>query len=175
MKKGCQPYKHNTKNSYASTKSFLIAQGLIDKFLNILDYNNFKKQVIELTKLAKDKHGVDQGSLFTERTVSTADTSYYQAVPNKKAFNKIDGVKKKAQPKVKPKEELTDYYMGDEALREQAERELNQEILLYLSNELNDKFGFNNPVTSSGPSIEDIISRSTTITQADIDNKKLDC
>lgn len=74
-----------------------------------------------------------------------------------------------------PVEDLTDYYMGDQALREQAERELNQEILLYLSNELNDKFGFNNPVTSSGPSIEDIISRSTTITQADIDNKKLDC
>lgn len=171
MKKGCKPYKPNSKNAYISSKNFLVAKGLIDKFLNIIDTNEFRKEVIRLTQLAKDKYDVNEGPLFGERTISSADKSYYQAVPNKKAFNKIDGVKKKAQPK----QDLTDYYMGDQALREQEERDLNQEILLHLSNELSSKFGFDNPEVSSGPSIEDIINRSTTITQADIDNKKLDC
>ena len=123
MKKGCKPYKVNSKNSYTSTKNFLLAKGLIDKFLNIIDYNNFKKEVASLTKLAKDKHGINEGPLFGERTISSADKSYYQAVANKTAFNKIDGVKKKAQPK----QELADYYMGDDALREQEARETAEE------------------------------------------------
>ena len=99
MKQGCKTYKRNPKYSYTSTKNFLIAKGLIDKFLNIIDYSNFKKEVIELTNLAKEKHGVDKGSLFGERTISSADTSYYQAVPNKDAFNAIDKIRKKTQPK----------------------------------------------------------------------------
>jgi len=171
MKKGCKPYKPNSKNSYTSTKSFLLAKGLIDKFLNIIDYNNFKIEVASLTKLAKDKHGINEGSLFGERTISSADKSYYQAVPNKKAFNKIDGIKKKAQPK----QELTDYYMGDDALREQEEREENQDLFLYLSSELNNKLGFDNPGYNASPSIQDLVNQMPMITKADIDNKKLDC
>jgi len=134
MKKGCKPYKVNSKNSYTSTKNFLLAKGLIDKFLNIIDYNNFKKEVASLTKLAKDKHGINEGPLFGERTISSADKSYYQAVANKKAFNKIDGIKKKAQPK----QELTDYYMGDNALREQEQRELGKEVVYSKSPVLSD-------------------------------------
>lgn len=74
-----------------------------------------------------------------------------------------------------PTEDLTDYYMGDEALREQEERDLNQEIFLHLSSELNDKLGFDNPGYNAAPNVQDIVNQMPMITKADIDQKKLDC
>lgn len=197
MKKKCKKYKVDPKNSYNSAKNLLVAKGYIDKFLNIIEHNDFRKEVIELTKLAKTKHNVDKGPLFTERTIASPERSYLQAVPNKEAFDEIDN--KKLTPQ--PKEDLDDFYMGDDALRFQEEREVNedlqgtgfvkygtkqdqtapsktsenQELFLYLSKELADKFGYSNPNSTAAPSITDIINRMPTINQADIDNKKLEC
>jgi hypothetical protein len=175
MKKGCKSYKVNPKNSYISSKNFLVAKGAIDKYLNIIDLNGFRKEVVELTKLAKNKHNVDKGLLFGERTIYSANKPYFQAVPNKDAFSEINKVKTKAQSQ----EDLSDFYMGDEALREQEERNLeedqNQELFLYLSKEMSDKLGYNNPGSTAAPSIKDIITRIPVINQTDIDNKKLEC
>lgn len=128
MKKECKSYKYNAKNSYISSKNFLVAQGAIDKYLNILDLNGFRKEVVELTKLAKNKHNVDKGLLFGERTIYSADKSYFQAVPNKDAFSEIDKVKKTAQPQAQSQEDLDDFYMGDEPLRFQEEKALSEDI-----------------------------------------------
>lgn len=128
MKKGCKSYKVNPKNSYISSKNFLVAKGAIDKYLNIIDLNGFRKEVVELTKLAKNKHNVDKGLLFGERTIYSANKPYFQAVPNKDAFSEIDKLKTTTQLQAQPQEDLSDFYMGDQALREQAERELGQEF-----------------------------------------------
>jgi hypothetical protein len=51
----------------------------------------------------------------------------------------------------------------------------NQELFLYLSKEMSDKLGYNNPGSTAAPSIKDIIARIPVINQTDIDNKKLEC
>jgi hypothetical protein len=77
----------------ASTKSQLRTKGIIDEFLNIIKQNEFRKRNRDLTDYAKNTYGVDKGMLFSEKTVYSADNSYYQAVPNKAAFKAIDKAK----------------------------------------------------------------------------------
>jgi hypothetical protein len=91
------------------------------------------------------------------------------------AYDVKDGTKTIEEISTQSQEDLTDYYMGDDALREQAEREENQDLFLYLSSELNDKLSFNNPGYNAGPTVQDLINQMPMITKADIDNKKLDC
>lgn len=85
--------KKKFKTAEASTKSQLRTNGLIDNFLNILKQSEFRKKNKELTDYAKSKYGVDQGMLFSERTIYSAGNEYYQAVPNKQAFRAIDEAK----------------------------------------------------------------------------------
>jgi len=85
--------KKKFRTAEASTKSQLRTNGLIDNFLNILKQNEFRKKNKELTDYAKSKYGVDQGMLFSERTVYSAGNEYYQAVANKPAFKAIDEAK----------------------------------------------------------------------------------
>ena len=85
--------KKKFRTAEASTKSQLRTNGLIDNFLNILKQNEFRKKNKELTNYAKSKYGVDQGMLFSERTVYSAGNEYYQAVANKPAFKAIDEAK----------------------------------------------------------------------------------
>ena len=82
--------KKKFRTAEASTKSQLRTSGLIDNFLNILKQNEFRKKNKELTDYAKSKYGVDQGMLFSERTVYSRGNEYYQAVANKQAFKAID-------------------------------------------------------------------------------------
>lgn len=88
MKKGCVDYNKST-SSERSVKNLFIAKELIDDKLNILDVNNFRIETTKQTQRAKEL-GIDKGRLFTERTISIRDQSYFQAVPNKEAFNAID-------------------------------------------------------------------------------------
>jgi hypothetical protein len=81
------------RTAEASTKSQLRTSGVIDNFLNILKQNEFRKRNKELTDYAKTKYGVDQGMLFSERTVYNSGNEYYQAVANKPAFKAIDEAK----------------------------------------------------------------------------------
>lgn len=85
--------KKKFKTAEASTKAQLRTKGLIDNFLNILKQNEFRQKNKELTDYAKNQYGVDQGMLFSERTVYSAGNEYYQAIPNKTAFKAIDDAK----------------------------------------------------------------------------------
>src|ERR1035437_4797844 len=98
MKKKCNTYRIVPHNSYLSTKNHLVAKDIIDKYLNIKDINKFREEVTRLTKAAKEKYGIDIGRLFTERTISSADKSYYQAYPNKQAFSIINSKKGDNKP-----------------------------------------------------------------------------
>jgi len=76
--------KKKFKTSEASTKAWLRTNGIIDKFLKIIDYNKFIKSNKELSDVAKDKYGIE-GRLFYEEDG--------KAVPNKAAFKQIDNAK----------------------------------------------------------------------------------
>jgi hypothetical protein len=52
---------------------------------------------------------------------------------------------------------------------------LNQELSLYLSEQLDKNLGYTNPGSTVVPSIKDIVNNMPNITQADINNKKLEC
>jgi len=52
---------------------------------------------------------------------------------------------------------------------------LNQELSLYLSEQLDKNLGYTNPGSVVVPSIKDIVNNMPNITQADINNKKLEC
>jgi hypothetical protein len=73
--------KKKFKTSEASTKAWLRTNGIIDKFLKIIDYNKFVKTNRELSNIATEKYGT-KGRLFYEENGN--------AVPNKTAFKQID-------------------------------------------------------------------------------------
>lgn len=70
--------------SEASTKASFRTQGAIDKFLNILDLNLFRKLNSKWSEYAKETYNVD-GRLFSE--------DGNKAVPNTKMFRNIDAAK----------------------------------------------------------------------------------
>lgn len=72
------------KTSEASTKAWLRTKGIIDKFLNILDYNNYVKENNRLSEDAKKRFNI-KGKLFYEEN--------NKALPNKEAFKQIDTAK----------------------------------------------------------------------------------
>jgi len=74
------------KTTEASTKSWLRTKKIIDKYLNILDLNEFRKNNTILSNRANEKYGVTE-RLFSETNNGT------KAVPNKKAFKSIDNAK----------------------------------------------------------------------------------
>ncbi len=72
--------------SEASTKSWFRTNGLIDKFLNILDLNKFRIKNTEFSNYAKTQYGVE-GRLFYE------EQSGKKAFPNTTLFHQIDAAK----------------------------------------------------------------------------------
>lgn len=77
--------KKKFRTSEASTKASLRTKGAIDKFLNILDTNLFRKYNKEWSQDARERFNIS-GSLFYEEN--------NKAIPNKEAFQTIDNVKK---------------------------------------------------------------------------------
>ena len=86
MRVGCNDKDRVFKTSEASTKSWFRTNGLIDKYLNILDLNNFRKQNTKWSNYARIKYGTE-GRLFSEGHDGT------RAIPNKQAFKQIDRAK----------------------------------------------------------------------------------
>ena len=72
--------------SEASTKSWFRTNGLIDKFLNILDLNKFRIKNTEFSNYAETQYGVE-GRLFYE------EQSGKKALPNTTLFHQIDAAK----------------------------------------------------------------------------------
>jgi len=76
--------KKKFRTSEASTKASLRTKGVIDAFLNILDYNKFNNLNNEWSKDARERFGIS-GRLFSEEN--------NKAIPNKQAFKQIDNAK----------------------------------------------------------------------------------
>jgi len=76
--------KKKFKTSEASTKAWLRTRGIIDEYLQILDYPKFSKQVKNLSDSAAEKFGI-KGKLFSEENG--------KAIPNKQLFKQIDNAK----------------------------------------------------------------------------------
>jgi hypothetical protein len=77
--------KKKFRTSEASSKASLRTKGAIDKFLNILDTNLFRKYNKQWSQDARERFNIS-GSLFYEEN--------NKAIPNKEAFQTIDKVKK---------------------------------------------------------------------------------
>ena len=77
--------KKKFRTSEASSKASLRTKGAIDKFLNILDTNLFRKYNKQWSQDARERFSIS-GSLFYEEN--------NKAIPNKEAFQKIDNAKK---------------------------------------------------------------------------------
>ena len=77
--------KKKFRTSEASSKASLRTKGAIDKFLNILDTNLFRKYNKKWSEDARERFNIS-GSLFYEEN--------NKAIPNKEAFQKIDKAKK---------------------------------------------------------------------------------
>ncbi len=77
--------KKKFRTSEASSKASLRTKGAIDKFLNILDTNLFRKYNKQWSQDARERFNIS-GSLFYEEN--------NKAIPNKEAFQKIDKAKK---------------------------------------------------------------------------------
>ena len=77
--------KKKFRTSEASSKASLRTKGAIDKFLNILDTNLFRKYNKQWSQDARERFSIS-GSLFYEEN--------NKAIPNKEAFYKIDKAKK---------------------------------------------------------------------------------
>ena len=73
--------KKKFRTSEASSKASLRTKGAIDKFLNILDTNLFRKYNKQWSQDARERFNIS-GSLFYEEN--------NKAIPNKEAFRKID-------------------------------------------------------------------------------------
>ena len=87
MKKNCKvKYKVVPNNSLATTKNFLIANKVIDSFNSILDLNNFRLAVTELTENAR-KLGYFPNRIIRE------EQNGRKAVFDVPSFKKIDGIK----------------------------------------------------------------------------------
>ena len=101
------------KTSEARTKAWFRTNGLIDKYMNILDLKEFLKQNTKWSNYAKITYGVD-GRLFS------TDKNGKIAYPNKDVFNKIDEAQIK-KGEVKPFKRDLAYYNGDKQLMQQEE------------------------------------------------------
>ena len=77
--------KKKFRTSEASSKASLRTKGAIDKFLNILDTNLFRKYNKQWSQDARERFNIS-GSLFYEEN--------NKAIPNKEAFQTIDKAKK---------------------------------------------------------------------------------
>ena len=133
----CKPFK----TTEANAKSFLRTKGAIDNFLNILDLNKFRQFHGELINQAKKYIPNFSDKLFYEQNGGK------KAIPNTQAFKDIDKAKKSFNNSqyqkltqeeqnnlpesntevLKSSEEFKeigdDFYMGDEALKEQDDME----------------------------------------------------
>jgi hypothetical protein len=76
--------KKKFRTSEASTKASLRTKDVIDKFLNILDYNKFNNLNNQWSKDAQERFNI-KGKLFSEEGG--------RAIPNKEAFKQIDNAK----------------------------------------------------------------------------------
>jgi len=76
--------KEKFGSAEASTKSAMRTKGAIDKFLNIIDTNQFRKLNNSWSKVAKDRYGLD-GKLFFEEND--------KAIPNTDMFHQVDAAK----------------------------------------------------------------------------------
>ena len=76
--------KEKFATAEASSKSRMRTIGAIDKYLNILDLNLFRKTNREWSDIAKEKYDI-QGMLFSE--------NLNKAVPNTQSFKRIDEAK----------------------------------------------------------------------------------
>ena len=80
MKKNCKD-KEKFKTAEASSKASLRTKGVIDKFLNILNINEFNKYNKEWSENAKQRFQIEGKLFYIEND---------KAIPNKIAFKKID-------------------------------------------------------------------------------------
>ena len=86
MKVSCKDKDRIFRTSEAATKSWFRVNGLIDKYLNILDLNGFRKNNTKWSNYAKSKYGVE-GRLFSE------DNNGTKAIPNTEMFKRLDETK----------------------------------------------------------------------------------
>ena len=85
MKVSCGDKERVFKTSEASTKSWFRVNGLIDKYLNILNLPEFRKQNTKWSNHAIQQNGIAEGKkLFLEENNGT------KATPNKEVFKQID-------------------------------------------------------------------------------------
>jgi hypothetical protein len=85
MRNNCRD-KEKFKTSEASAKAALRTQGIIDRYLNILDLKRFRTKVTEWSEYAKNKYGISERLFFEEQNGT-------KAIPNSIAFRKIDQIK----------------------------------------------------------------------------------
>lgn len=74
------------KTAEASTKAWMRTNGLIDKFLNILDLKRFREKNTELSDRVRELYNIEE-RLFME------EGGGKKAVPNTKVFHQIDAAK----------------------------------------------------------------------------------
>lgn len=87
MKKNCKvEYKEVPNNSLETTRNFLIANQVIDRFNSIINLNNFRLAVTELTENAR-KLGYFPNRIIRE------EQNGRKAVFDIPSFKKIDGIK----------------------------------------------------------------------------------
>ena len=108
--------KKKFRTSEASSKASLRTKGAIDKFLNILDTNLFRKYNKQWSQDARERFNIS-GSLFYEEN--------NKAIPNKEAFQKIDSAKKQhsgTQYQLPQNRELEEFVASEKTIRDLAAR-----------------------------------------------------
>lgn len=81
------------KSAEANAKSYLRTKGIIDKYLNIIDYPAFIKENKAMTKHGIKEYGIDGQWFFAENEGK-------KAIPNKELFEQVDRLNKIPNPKI---------------------------------------------------------------------------
>lgn len=81
------------KTAEANAKSYLRTKGVIDKYLNIIDYPNFVRENRRLTEAGIKNYAIE-GDWFYSEDNNT------KAIPNKELFKQVDNINKIPDPKI---------------------------------------------------------------------------
>jgi len=146
MANDCKTYVRVKSDSKQSTRNMLMASDAIDRFNNVLDVVKFRKIITDLTNLASEKHGVNEGRLFIEKDVHRM---YPQAVPNENAFRAIDQINGSRDnqtdpnkgPSIDPDGQLSMFYRPDGSINvDEVNSEYSETVIGKLSEQLNNNF-----------------------------------
>lgn len=133
-----------------TTKEFFKKRNILDDNLNILDLSKFRNEVKKWTDFAKSKFNVDEGAIYSE------ENGGKKAIPNYKAFAKIDGIKTYNE-KVKDN-------IAKEDLNNQLETKIEEEMQLGIT-----------PEGESNTNIEELYQKAMKLSGEYIENKLNEC